>query len=200
MSLRINDTIPNLDVETDEGKTSLHDFVGESWTILFSHPKDFTPVCTTEFGAAVMLFSFPSALRSARFAVAVARLALVASPIARATFRFVLPHRVVAVASSASSTPTPKDVDECGVDIRHSPTHRRAPPPCLARRVEARRQTPMHHPPPSPCARQPRNARSAARTAARRMTMSSAAARSPCARQKPRAVRRRERRRFRRQS
>ena len=47
MSLRINDTIPNLEVETDEGKTSLHEFVGESWTILFSHPKDFTPVCAT---------------------------------------------------------------------------------------------------------------------------------------------------------
>jgi alkyl hydroperoxide reductase subunit AhpC len=57
MSLRINDTIPNLEVETDEGKTSLHEFVGESWTILFSHPKDFTPVCTTEFGAVAQLKS-----------------------------------------------------------------------------------------------------------------------------------------------
>ncbi|MEQ8265363.1 peroxiredoxin [Pseudohaliea sp.] len=51
MGLRINDTIPNLTVETDQGSFSLHDFVGDSWTILFSHPKDFTPVCTTEFGA-----------------------------------------------------------------------------------------------------------------------------------------------------
>jgi alkyl hydroperoxide reductase subunit AhpC len=51
MGLRINDTIPNLTVETDQGSFSLHDFVGDSWAILFSHPKDFTPVCTTEFGA-----------------------------------------------------------------------------------------------------------------------------------------------------
>jgi alkyl hydroperoxide reductase subunit AhpC len=51
MGLRINDTIPNLTVETDQGTFSLHDFVGDSWAILFSHPKDFTPVCTTEFGA-----------------------------------------------------------------------------------------------------------------------------------------------------
>lgn len=55
MSLRINDTIPNLTVETDEGTYSLHDFVGDSWAILFSHPKDFTPVCTTEFGAVAQL-------------------------------------------------------------------------------------------------------------------------------------------------
>ncbi|MCV6591338.1 MAG: redoxin domain-containing protein, partial [Silicimonas sp.] len=49
MSLRINDTIPDLHVTTDQGEFSLHDFVGDSWAILFSHPKDFTPVCTTEF-------------------------------------------------------------------------------------------------------------------------------------------------------
>lgn len=55
MSLRINDTIPNLTVETDHGSFSLHDFVGDSWAILFSHPKDFTPVCTTEFGAVAQL-------------------------------------------------------------------------------------------------------------------------------------------------
>ncbi|MEP1767007.1 MAG: peroxiredoxin [Sulfitobacter sp.] len=55
MSLRINDTIPDLTVETDTGAISLHDFVGDSWTILFSHPKDFTPVCTTEFGAVAQL-------------------------------------------------------------------------------------------------------------------------------------------------
>jgi alkyl hydroperoxide reductase subunit AhpC len=51
MSLRINETIPNLTVTTDQGSYALHDFVGDSWAILFSHPKDFTPVCTTEFGA-----------------------------------------------------------------------------------------------------------------------------------------------------
>lgn len=55
MSLRINDTIPNLTVETDEGSFALHDFIGDNWTILFSHPKDFTPVCTTEFGAVAQL-------------------------------------------------------------------------------------------------------------------------------------------------
>ncbi|MEY1557728.1 peroxiredoxin [Yoonia sp. R2331] len=55
MSLRINDTIPNLTVETDTGTISLHDFVGDNWAVIFSHPKDFTPVCTTEFGAVAQL-------------------------------------------------------------------------------------------------------------------------------------------------
>ena len=55
MSLRINDTIPNMTVETDHGTIQLHDWVGDSWAILFSHPKDFTPVCTTEFGAVAQL-------------------------------------------------------------------------------------------------------------------------------------------------
>jgi alkyl hydroperoxide reductase subunit AhpC len=55
MALRINETIPNLTVETDQGSFALHDFVGDSWAILFSHPKDFTPVCTTEFGAVAQL-------------------------------------------------------------------------------------------------------------------------------------------------
>lgn len=55
MSLRINDTIPNLTVETDQGSFALHDWIGDDWAILFSHPKDFTPVCTTEFGAVAQL-------------------------------------------------------------------------------------------------------------------------------------------------
>lgn len=55
MGLRINDTIPDLTVETDQGSFSLHEFIGDNWTILFSHPKDFTPVCTTEFGAVAQL-------------------------------------------------------------------------------------------------------------------------------------------------
>ena len=55
MSLRINDSIPNLRVETDQGPLSLHDWIGDSWAILFSHPKDFTPVCTTEFSAVAQL-------------------------------------------------------------------------------------------------------------------------------------------------
>ena len=55
MGLRINDVIPNLTVETDQGTVTLHDWIGDSWAILFSHPKDFTPVCTTEFGAVAQL-------------------------------------------------------------------------------------------------------------------------------------------------
>jgi alkyl hydroperoxide reductase subunit AhpC len=55
MGLRINDTIPNLTVETDQGTFALHDWIGDRWAILFSHPKDFTPVCTTEFGAVAQL-------------------------------------------------------------------------------------------------------------------------------------------------
>jgi len=55
MGLRINDTFPNLTVETDQGSFEMHDFIGDSWMILFSHPKDFTPVCTTEFGAVAQL-------------------------------------------------------------------------------------------------------------------------------------------------
>jgi len=55
MSLRINDTIPDMTVVTDQGTFQLHDWIGDSWAILFSHPKDFTPVCTTEFGAVAQL-------------------------------------------------------------------------------------------------------------------------------------------------
>lgn len=55
MALRINDTIPNLTVDTDQGSMKLHDWIGDDWAILFSHPKDFTPVCTTEFGAVAQL-------------------------------------------------------------------------------------------------------------------------------------------------
>jgi len=55
MGLRINDIIPDLTVTTDQGIFSLHEWIGDSWAILFSHPKDFTPVCTTEFGAVAQL-------------------------------------------------------------------------------------------------------------------------------------------------
>ncbi|MBT8005020.1 MAG: peroxiredoxin [Rhodospirillales bacterium] len=55
MSLRINDTIPDLKVETDQGSLSLQEWIGDDWAILFSHPKDFTPVCTTEFGVVAQL-------------------------------------------------------------------------------------------------------------------------------------------------
>ena len=55
MGLRINDTVPNFTAQTSKGEITFHDWIGDSWAILFSHPKDFTPVCTTEFGAVAEL-------------------------------------------------------------------------------------------------------------------------------------------------
>lgn len=50
-TLRLGDKAPNFDAETSEGKINFYDFLGDSWGVLFSHPADYTPVCTTELGA-----------------------------------------------------------------------------------------------------------------------------------------------------
>jgi alkyl hydroperoxide reductase subunit AhpC len=55
MSLALGDTAPNFKAETTQGAIDFHDWLGDSWGVLFSHPKDFTPVCTTELGAVARL-------------------------------------------------------------------------------------------------------------------------------------------------
>lgn len=55
MTLRINDVAPDFTANSTEGALNFHDWIGDSYAILFSHPKDFTPVCTTEFGAVARL-------------------------------------------------------------------------------------------------------------------------------------------------
>ncbi len=55
MAIRLGDTAPDFTAETTAGQVSFHDWLGDSWGVLFSHPKDFTPVCTTELGEAARL-------------------------------------------------------------------------------------------------------------------------------------------------
>ncbi|MQF65329.1 peroxiredoxin [SAR202 cluster bacterium AC-409-J13_OGT_754m] len=57
MTLRINDTAPNFTVDTTQGKIDFHNWLGDGWGMIFSHPKDFTPVCATELGAVAQLKS-----------------------------------------------------------------------------------------------------------------------------------------------
>ena len=55
MALRIGDQVPNFEAETSQGKIDFYDWIGDRWALLFSHPADYTPVCTTELGMTAKL-------------------------------------------------------------------------------------------------------------------------------------------------